>query len=299
MDKLRGMKTPQLVREGLAEFMGTLILCTLGVGSVAQFVLAKQAFGGYWSVNWGWGLGVAFGIYWSGGISGGHINPAVTLAMAVCGHFKWTKVPVFWCAQICGAVVGSALAFGVYYDYLVEFSGHDRLTSGGNGTAGIWSTYPPDFVSNWTGFADQVLGTAIFVGTIFALVDKKNALGGSNMAPFLIGLIVLTMGTCFGINAGFGLNPARDLGPRIFTALAGWGGTPFSAHNNWWIYPVLGQLIGGSIGGCVYELTIGIHHPLDDEDVNETADVESAQEAGGSNPGSNPGSKDTSPRTKN
>ena len=74
----------------------------------------------------------------------------------------------------------------------------------------------------------KVLGTAIFVGTIFALVDKKNALGGSNMAPFLIGLIVLTMGTCFGVNAGFGLNPARDLGPRIFTALAGWGGTPFS-----------------------------------------------------------------------
>lgn len=72
-----------------------------------------------------------------------------------------------------------------------------------------------------------------------------------------------------------------------------------SAHNNWWVYPVLGQLIGGVIGGCVYELTIGIHHPLDEEEVNETNDVESAQEAGGSASGSNPGSKDTSPRTKN
>jgi len=265
MEQLRGMRTPQLAKEALAELMGTMVLCTFGVGSVAQFVLAKQEFGGYWSVNWGWGLGVAYGIYWSGGVSGGHINPAVTLALAVCGRFKWHKLPVYWTAQIIGAILGSALAFGVYHDYLTEYAGGLRSTTGANATAGVWSTYPPPFVSNWTGFADQVLGTALFVGTIFALLDNKNIGVGSNMAPFLIGLIVLTMGTTFGINAGFGLNPARDLGPRIFTSMAGWNGTPFSTHDNWWIYPILGQLVGGVVGGLMYELTIGIHHEIEEE----------------------------------
>lgn len=301
MDKLRGMKTPQIAREGLAEMMGTLVLCTFGVGSVAQYVLAKEAFGGYWSVNWGWGLGVAFGIYWSGGISGGHINPAVSLALAVCGRFKWQKLPVYWAAQMIGAIIGSALAFGVYHDYLINFTGNERFVSGGNGTAGIWSTYPPEHVSNWTGFADQVLGTALFVGTIFALLDAKNIGVGANIAPFLIGLIVLTMGTTFGINAGFGLNPARDLGPRIFTAMAGWGSTPFNAHNSWWIYPVLGQFIGGVLGGLAYELTIAIHHDIEDEVTmvesgNGSGDAETkeVQEEGGSASGS----KNASPRTK-
>lgn len=269
MDKMRGMKTPLIIREGLAEMMGTLILCAFGVGSVAQFVLAKQAFGGYLSVNFGWGLGVAFGIYWSGGISGGHINPAVSLALAVCGRFKWYKLPVYVIAQMIGAILGSALAFGVYHDYLTEFSGSARLVFGANGTAGIWSTYPPEFVSNWAGFSDQLLGTALFVGTIFALLDDKNIGVGANIAPFLIGLIVFTLGVTFGINAGFGVNPARDLGPRIFTSMAGWGGTPFTAHNNWWIYPIIGQLLGGVIGGLAYELTIGIHHELDDDPIDQ------------------------------
>lgn len=117
------------------------------------------------------------------------------------------------------------------------------------------------------------------------------------MAPFLIGLIVLTMGTTFGINAGFGLNPARDLGPRIFTAIAGWGGNPFSVHNNWWIYPVLGQLIGGALGGLAYELTVAIHHEVDEDDSiieNPRADVEATEAHEGGE-----GSKGSSPRTKN
>jgi len=99
--------------------------------------------------------------------------------------------------------------------------------------------------------------------SLLYLTDKNIGVG-ANLAPFLIGLIVFTMGTSYGINAGFGLNPARDLGPRIFTSMAGWGGTPFTAHNNWWIYPVIGQLLGGVIGGLAYELTVGIHHELDE-----------------------------------
>ncbi|XP_002156497.1 aquaporin-9 [Hydra vulgaris] len=266
MDQLRGMKTPRLVREGLAEMMGTLILCVLGIGSIAQFVLAKQEFGGYWAVSWGWGLGVAYGIYWSGGVSGGHINPAVTLALAVCGRFKWSKLPLYWISQLVGAILGSGIVFAAYQDYMVEFVGHDgQYTKGNNETLGIWSSYPPDFISNMNGFSDQVLATAMFVGTIFAILDHKNIGVGANIAPFLIGLFVLTAGATFGINAGFGLNPARDLGPRIFISMVGWGSVPFSNHGHWWIYSILGQLLGGVIGGVVYEFTIAIHHEIDEE----------------------------------
>eukprot|EP00794_Sanderia_malayensis_P016740 gene16740-18434_t len=240
--------------------MGTFILVALGCGSVAQFVLAKHEFGSYFSVNFGWGMGVAFGIYWAGGISGGHINPAVSLAMAVCDRLPWSKLPLYILSQFVGAFIACACVFGVYHDYLTHFSGIARDTIGGNATAGIFSTYPPPFVSNWTGFGDQLLSTAIFVGTIFALLDNKNIGVGSNMAPLLIGMIVWTMGACFGINAGFGVNPARDLVPRIFTSVAGWGGTPFTTHNGWFWYPILGQFVGGVLGGLLYEMTIGIHH---------------------------------------
>jgi len=274
---MKGMKTPPIIREALAEMMGTLILVTFGVGSVAQFVLAEQKFGGYWSVNWGWGLGVAFGIYWAAGVSGGHVNPAVTLACAVCGKCEWIKVPFYMAGQFIGAIIGSALAFGVYYDYMVEFQRIHGLPSIYNeSTQGIWSTYPPgEFVSNMTGFTDQLLGTALFIGTIFALLDKKNAAVGSNLAPFLIGLIIVTAGTTFGINAGFGLNPARDLGPRIFTAMAGWKSIPFTSHSSWWFYPILGQFLGGIIGGVAYMLSVEIHHPIEDAEEAREGDLES------------------------
>eukprot|EP00112_Aurelia_sp_Birch-Aquarium-sp1_P007887 Seg1860.3 transcript_id=Seg1860.3/GoldUCD/mRNA.D3Y31 product=Aquaporin-9 protein_id=Seg1860.3/GoldUCD/D3Y31 len=266
IEKLRGLKSPPLVRECLAEMMGTFILVALGCGSVAQFVLAKQAFGNYFSVDFGWGMGVAFGIYWAGGISGGHINPAVSLALAVCDRFPWRKLPFYMLAQFLGAFIACAGVFAVYHDYLVHFSDAARDTSGVNGTAGIYSTYPPDFVSNWAGFGDQLLATAIFVGTIFALLDNKNIGPGSNMAPLLIGLVVMTLGASFGINAGFGVNPARDLIPRVFTSVAGWGLEPFKAHNGWFWYPILGQFVGGVLGGLMYEMTIGIHHDTEEEE---------------------------------
>merc|ERR1719378_86431 len=267
IEKLRGLKSPPLVRECLAEMMGTFILVALGCGSVAQFVLAKQEFGNYFSVNFGWVMGVAFGIYWAGGISGGHINPAVSLALAVCDRFPWSKLPFYMLAQFVGAFMACAGVFGVYHDYLVHFSGSGRFTIGANATAGIFSTYPPDFVSNWSGFGDQLFATAIFVGTIFALLDNKNIGPGSNIAPLLIGMIVLTMGTSFGINAGFGVNPARDLIPRVFTAVAGLGGHPFTFHGGWFWYPILGQFVGGVLGGLMYEITVGIHHDVEEEDL--------------------------------
>lgn len=262
------MKSPPIVRECLAEMMGTMILVTFGCGSVAQFVLDKQQSGNYFSVNFGWGMGVAFGIYWAGGISGGHINPAVSLALAVCDRFPWSKLPFYMLAQFVGAFIGCCAVFGVYHDFFVHYAGPGNHFTNLTDTAGIFSTYPPDFVQNVSGFGDQLVGTAVFVGTIFALLDNKNIGPGSNLAPLLIGMIVLTLGTSFGVNAGFGVNPARDLMPRVFTAVAGWGSKPFTAHNNWFWWPIVGQFVGGVLGGLIYEITIGIHHDVEEEDIS-------------------------------
>lgn len=273
MDSIRVMsrkfKASPLLREFLAEMMGTFILMVFGIGSVAQFVLGRGQFGTFLSVNIGWGLGVTLGVFWSAGISGGHINPSVSLAMACFGRLPWKKLPVFWAAQSLGSLLASAVMYGVYADALDIYDGGKRMTTGNLATAGIWSTYPYSFgnktVSNWAGFGDQVFGTMILVSTVFALTDKQNNAPRQNQLPYMIGCLVWAIGMTMGLNCGYGINPARDLIPRIFTAMAGWGKEPFTVNNYWFWYPVFGQLVGGVLGGVLYTLTISMHYPDDSE----------------------------------
>lgn len=256
---------PSLLREAAAEFAATFILLTFGVGSVAQMVLSDWKFGNFFSVNFGWGVGVTLGCYWAGGISGAHMNPAVTLAFAVVRRLPWKKIPVYWAAQMLGAFVASACVYGVYYDALNAFDGGVRQILGPNGTAGIWATYPKPFLSTWNGLGDQVFGTALLVGCVFAIVDKNNNAPDQGVAPVMIGLVVFVIGATFGFNCGYAINPARDLGPRLFTAVAGWGTGVFTAANNWSWVPVVGCLLGGVLGALVYMVLIEIHHVPDND----------------------------------
>jgi len=268
-------KANQTVKEFLAETMGTFILMVFGIGSVAQFKLGKGAFGSFLSVNISWGLGVTFGVFWSGGISGGHINPAVTLAMACFKRLKWQKVPVYWAGQTLGSLFASACMYGLYKEALDIYDGGKRMTEGATATAGIWSTYPfsdgNKSISNWAGFSDQVFATMILVSTIFALTDRKNNGVDSTQLPFMVGCLVWVIGMTMGLNCGYGINPARDLIPRIFTSLAGWGSAPFKVHDYWFWYPVFGQLIGGMLGGLLYTLTISMHHPEGNDQLQVSA----------------------------
>eukprot|EP00795_Rhopilema_esculentum_P013141 gene13141-3933_t len=258
------LKANQSMREFLAEMMGTFILMVFGIGSVAQLKLGKEVLGGFLSVNISWGLGVTFGVFWSLGISGGHINPAVTLAMACFGRLKWRKLPVYWAGQTLGSFLASACMYGIYKDALNIYDGGTRHTEGALATAGIWSTYPfsdgKKSISNWSGFSDQIFGTMILVGTIFALTDNKNNGAEPKQLPYMVGCLVWVIGMTLGLNCGYGINPARDLMPRIFTAMAGWGTKPFTVHDHWFWYPVFGQLIGGVLGGVLYTVTISMHH---------------------------------------
>ncbi|XP_031550196.1 aquaporin-3-like [Actinia tenebrosa] len=263
MASLPRCKAPEMLRLAIAELLATFILVTFGCGSIAQMVLSRETKGTFFSVNFSWGIGITLGCYWAGGISGAHMNPAVTLAFAVARKLCWTKVPVYWLAQLSGAFFASACVYGVYLDALDAFDGGVRQITGPNATAGIWATYPQEYLSIRGGFGDQVFGTFLLVGCIFAILDKNNNAPHKGVAPILIGLTVFIIGATFGLNCGYAINPARDLGPRIFTAMAGWGGGVFTAHNNWSWVPVVACLLGGVAGGLFYMVLIELQHDSD------------------------------------
>src|SRR4051795_279417 len=224
-----------VVREMLAEFLGTFVLIVFGVGVVAQTVLSKGAAGSTLSINIAWGLAVTMGCYVSAGVTGAHLNPAVTLALAVHRRFPWNKVAPYTLAQMAGAFVASAVVYVTYREALTAFDGGVRQIAGAQGTAGIWATYPQPFLSTFPGgFVDQIVGTALLVGVILGITDARNSPAPNGLAPVVVGMLVVLIGATFGFNAGYAINPARDFAPRLFTAVAGWGAEVFRAGNAWW-----------------------------------------------------------------
>jgi MIP family channel proteins len=249
-------------REVLAEFLGTFVLIVFGTAVVAQVSLSNQANGSYLSINLGWGLAVMMGVYVAGGVSGAHLNPAVTLTLAVRRGFPWHKVVPYVVAQLAGAFTGALVTFITYREAFDRFDGGVRQIVGPQATAGIFATYPQPFLTTFPGgFLDQVVGTALLLLMIFAISDTKNLAPDSKFAPLVVGLIVTLIGMTFGYNAGYAINPARDLGPRFFTAVGGWGTEVFRAGNGWWWVPIAGPLVGGMIGGFTYDLLVSNRRP--------------------------------------
>ncbi|MFD5439696.1 MIP/aquaporin family protein [Streptomyces tendae] len=255
-----------------AEFLGTFVLILFGVGSVAVAVAGLSGSGrqtadfgpaNWLIISWGWGLAVVFGVYVAGGISGAHLNPAVTLGFAVRRDFPWRKVLPYWLAQVVGAFVAAALVYACYrwaIDASIAKAGETRETS--LNTYSIFATFPAEYFGDswWGPLLDQIVGTGILLLLICALIDTRNTAPMSNLHPFLIGLVVVAIGLTFGTNAGYAINPARDFGPRLFTFFEGWGdialpGT-FEWFSGYWWIPIVGPLIGGVVGVLVYDLLI-------------------------------------------
>jgi MIP family channel proteins len=250
------------LREVLAEFLGTFVLILFGAGVVAQYIVSKQANGSYLAINLSWGLGVVMGCYVSAGVSGAHLNPAVTLAAAVYRGFPWRKVVPYAVAQTAGAFVAAAVVYLVYREGLNAFDGGVRQVAGPLGTAGIFATYPQPYLTTFPGgFIDQVVGTAILVGVILGITDQRNSPAPAGLAPVVVGLLVVGIGMAYGVNCGYAINPARDFGPRVFTYLAGWGSEVFRAGNHWWWVPIVGPLVGGLLGGWIYDAFVGKRFP--------------------------------------
>lgn len=250
------MPSRGLTSELIAELVGTFVLILLGQGVVAMVVLfgtgvpGEIVHGGYTNIVLGWGLGVTFGIYTAGKVSGAHLNPAVTVTLACFRGFPWSKVLPYSLAQIAGAFLASAL---VYWNYLPAFNAFDPAREK---TAGVFTTFPafPEQLS--AGFLDQVIGTAILMFLIFALSDDRNQPSGI-LTPILVGLVVVAIGISFGKLHGYAINPARDFGPRLFVTLAGFRNNGLTDGSLVFLVPILGPLVGGVLGGLVYDRTIG------------------------------------------
>jgi MIP family channel proteins len=249
---------PSVTREVLAELFGTFVLIVFGLGVVAQTVLSKGTAGSVLSINIAWGLAVTMGCYAAAGVTGAHLNPAVTLALAVHRGFPWAKVIPYVIGQMFGAFIASAVVYLTYREALLAYDGGVRQVSGPLGTAGIWATYPQPFLSTFPGgFVDQFVGTALLVGVILAITDRRNAAPPPGLAPVVVGLLVVLIGMSFGFNAGYAINPARDFAPRLFTAMAGWGTEVFTTAHAWWWIPIVAPCAGAVAGGWLYDLCVG------------------------------------------
>jgi glycerol uptake facilitator protein len=245
-----------LSAELVAEFIGTLVLILFGNGVVAMVVLfgthtpGEIVHGGYTNITLGWGLGVTMGCYIAGRISGAHLNPAVTLALAVFRGFSWGKVVPYCLAQIAGAFVAAAV---VFWNYLPAFRAADPNF---DHTAGVFTTFPAFPAVLSAGLLDQTLGTALLLLMIFAITDERNQPPGANLTPVLVGAVVVAIGISFGGLHGYAINPARDFGPRLFTAVAGFKNNGLTDGAPVFWVPIVGPLLGGVIGAAIYDFGV-------------------------------------------
>lgn len=241
-------------KELLAVFFGTFVLILLGDGVVANVVLGPRLAGSTASFNWNTiAFGWAFAVVASGIISGADNNPAVTLAMGLRGVTPWSKVGPYILAEFAGAFLGAFGVFLVYRDGLVAAGLPNIYTSGAGsfyGPGGV-AAGPVGQYSLLTACVAEFFGTLILMWGILGVADRRNA-AVSKAGAFIIGGIVLVIGLCLGGPSGYAINPARDLGPRLFGALAGTHGLFDGLY--WLLPPVIVPFVAAPIAGWLYDL---------------------------------------------
>ncbi len=264
-----------LLGELSAEFLGTMILILFGNGVVAQVVTSSDgSLGGHDAIAWAWGIGVTLGVYVAARLSGAHLNPAVTVALAAFKGFSWRKVLPYSLAQTAGAFVAALIVRVGYSDLIFAADpGHTYKTQG------IFSTLPGNGtgpVSIPTAFFDQVVGTAILVFVIFALTTAANNGPLANLGPVVVGLLVVGIGMAWGANAGYAINPARDFGPRLASLVTGYATAMFDQNGSLYFWlPIIAPIIGGLIGGALFKFMIEGFLPAAGEEVTVSEPAQS------------------------
>lgn len=274
------MRRNTLLGELSAELLGTFTLIVFGCGVVAQTVLTPFSAGAQ-SIHWAWGIGVVMGIYVAGGISGAHINPAVTVALALRRGFPWGKVGPYALAQLVGAFLAALV---IRWNYWEAFDKSDPAK--GFKSQVVFNTYPNNAnadmpnVSQLGAFRDQIIGTAVLVLLVLAITDARNMSPGANLAPFIIGLVVVGIGMVLGANAGYAINPARDLGPRLVAWICGWSDAFADQRGDFYAWvPIIGPLIGGPLGAYVYDTFITQFLPAEPEAARTAEEPQAHPEA--------------------
>ena len=266
----------QLLGECLSEFIGTGLLIFFGVGCVAALVLTGASFG-QWEISIIWGLGVAIAIYCAGGVSGAHLNPAVTIALTLFHGFDKRKVLPYIGSQLLGAFSSAALIYALYSNLFSEYELANNMVRGSEQSlalAGIFSTYPNPALSFSGAFAVEFVITAVLMFVILALGDDRNGAPNGAVTPLLIGLLIAIIGGSLGPLTGFAMNPARDFGPKFFAYLAGWGDMALTGGKDipYFIVPILAPICGASFGGWLYPKVIGFYLNNDPQEVNDPAE---------------------------
>lgn len=258
-----------LARQALAEMVGTLVLTLVGDCVLASLAVFQLGSVGLAAAPLGWGLAVFLGVLVAGGVSGAHLNPAVTVALATIGKLGWCNVLAYVAAQYLGAFLASGLVYLVYADALSQLDVNLTIVYGTNATAPVFSCFPAPGVSTLTCLLDQTVSTAVLLLGICAITDGRNMAVSRGQQPLLVGLTVSACMYAFSYNCGNPLNPARDLAPRIFTAMCGWGSAVFSFRSyNWFWVPVVGPHLGAVIGVWIYKLAVD-NHWKDEDEVDE------------------------------
>ena len=256
------------------EFLGTFLLVFFGCGSVATAVLTGAQVG-IFQVAIVWGIGLATAIYLTGSLSGAHLNPAVTVAFAVWTDFPWKLVPRYVLAQLLGAFAASFVLYGVYHGALEAYEtihGVVRGAPGSEATAMIFGEFFPNpggqpltaarvAVSPTQAFFIEALGTAFLALVVFGVSDERNASRPKSLTAVTIGLTLTGLISLLGPLTMAGFNPARDLAPRLFSLLAGWGTLPFTVNGYGWLTVyVLAPVVGAVAGGGVWWRWMAPHY---------------------------------------
>jgi glycerol uptake facilitator protein len=273
---------PSLRRQVIAEIIGTYILVLFGLGAVHAAVLTG-AQSGLWQVAIVWGVAIMLAAYSVGAVSGAHINPAMTIAMAIWRKFPWAKVGHYIAAQLAGAIFAAATLytlFGPHLRALEQLKGVERGEPGSVVTAMCYGEYFPAPGSLASGtdpyspekhtelkgkmteglaFFAELLGTAVLAFVVFAVTDEKNpGRPSSGQAPIFIGLTVSVLISVLAPLTQACFNPARDFGPRLFASLAGWGkvALPGLADTGWLTVYIAAPVFGAVLGGAVYHYLV-------------------------------------------
>lgn len=246
----------QHLRECLAEFFGTWIMIAFGMAVNNQVGLSGEKDGTFLSINLSWGIAIMLAVHATEGVSGSDLNPAVSVTKAVFGRLAWWKVPGYCVAQLLGAFVGAWCIFLLHKNTL-DAQDPERTAA----TFVHFATHPAAHITHATACYTEFLGTAMLTLGIFALTDKKNRPASPFALPINFFLLIAAIGMSFGMNTGYALNPARDLGPRLMLSMAGWGSQVFTAYDYYFWIPLIAPFFGGVAGGVLYKGFIEIHHP--------------------------------------
>jgi glycerol uptake facilitator protein len=249
----------QLLGELISEAIAVLIIIAFGDSVACMYVLYDPSpyVNAYWGVCMSWGLAVTLAIYVTGSISGTHANPAVTLALAVFRGFSWKKVLPYWAAQLLGGFLGAVIVYALFGPVIDHFNLTHHLSRADGGAAGVFFTHPGLAITPMHAFSDEVILTAFLLFGIFAITEQFNEMAPkANAGALMIGFLVAILGSSMGYLEAWAMNPARDLGPRLFAYFAGWGSAALPGPDNYWWVPVVAPLLGGLLGGGAYQLLI-------------------------------------------